>query len=347
MGSIISCFQVYNYYPKLLIKINDELLACVGNNIKIFNFHIGEMIKSIENCSNHGVRVILKYGDKFLTASSKDCVRIWDIDLVDRIKGHTSEITFLLKVNQSIVASGSNDKTIKIWYFPSGKLLRTLYGHTESIFKMCKLCDYKIASTAGRIIKIWDLRNVKSISTLDNHQETVTDIGLWNNEDFISCSSDNILKLWKNHKCVKSISGIQMVIDGVVSRIGIISIACVNEYLIASIDMEEVIRVWNINTESLAYNLVGHSELIMCIKKWKDGYLISAGLDNHIKLWDVLKSECIIDLKNSTSICGLTLMNEKEIGSFYNTSIKIWNIDLSKCVREISIYSTNACLYIE
>jgi WD40 repeat protein len=54
------------------------------------------------------------------------------------------------------LASGSYDKTIKIWDTTSGKELKTLNGHTGSVNSLAVLPDNTLASGSDdRTIKIW------------------------------------------------------------------------------------------------------------------------------------------------------------------------------------------------
>ena len=45
------------------------------------------------------------------------------------LTGHLGAIDSLIKINDSQIASGSTDSTIKIWDIPTGSCLYTLEGH--------------------------------------------------------------------------------------------------------------------------------------------------------------------------------------------------------------------------
>jgi WD40 repeat protein len=55
------------------------------------------------------------------------------------------------------LASGSWDKTIKIWDTVNGNELKTLEGHTGTVKALAVLPDYTLASSSNdKTIKIWE-----------------------------------------------------------------------------------------------------------------------------------------------------------------------------------------------
>jgi len=55
------------------------------------------------------------------------------------------------------LASGSNDKTIKIWEVATGKQLRTLTGHYGEVYSVVYSPDgrYLVSGSGDETIKIW------------------------------------------------------------------------------------------------------------------------------------------------------------------------------------------------
>lgn len=83
-------------------------------------------------------------------------------------QGHWDKITTLaISPDSQILASGSNDFTIKIWNLPTGKLLTTLSEHHEPIVSTHISADGKsliTSSLSGKLL-LWDL---KSLTLLGN-----------------------------------------------------------------------------------------------------------------------------------------------------------------------------------
>ena len=62
------------------------------------------------------------------------------------LKGHTSHIHSLVYIYDNSLASGSYDKTIKIWNITTGECIQTLEGHTFNVCSLVYLGDDILAS---------------------------------------------------------------------------------------------------------------------------------------------------------------------------------------------------------
>ncbi|MBA2747654.1 MAG: protein kinase, partial [Tatlockia sp.] len=76
-----------------------------------------------------------------------------------------------ISANGQVLASGSQDCTIKVWNASTGQLQRTLMGHKDTIRSLAMSADGRIlASGSGDTkIKLWNLPEGKLISTFSGH----------------------------------------------------------------------------------------------------------------------------------------------------------------------------------
>jgi COMPASS component SWD3 len=84
------------------------------------------------------------------------------------LSGHTAPVRALaLSPNQEILASGDDNKIIKLWDVKTGKKLFDLTGHVESIKYLAFTPDVTIlASCDNQTIKFWDSKTGKIIRNL-------------------------------------------------------------------------------------------------------------------------------------------------------------------------------------
>ena len=86
------------------------------------------------------------------------------------------------------MASGSQDKSIKVWDLIERKELYSLNGHTDIVWCLAVLKNNQLASgSRDKSIKIWDLKERKELFSLHGHTYNVFCLAL-------------IIKLNKEHR---------------------------------------------------------------------------------------------------------------------------------------------------
>ena len=77
-------------------------------------------------------------------------------DLLRTLSGHGSSVKSVAFDSNDILASGSYDRTIKLWNKNTGDLLRTLSGHGNWVYSVAFDSNDILASGSGdRTIKLW------------------------------------------------------------------------------------------------------------------------------------------------------------------------------------------------
>jgi F-box/WD-40 domain protein MET30 len=76
------------------------------------------------------------------------------------------------------IMTASLDNTLRLWHVPTGRCLRTFFGHVEGVWAIAA-DNLRVASgSQDRTVKIWDARTGKCERTYTGHVGPVTCIGL-------------------------------------------------------------------------------------------------------------------------------------------------------------------------
>lgn len=77
-----------------------------------------------------------------------------------------------------MIATGSFDKTVKVWNADTGLLCDTLIGHDGEIVSVAFDPTSRVLATgsADNTIRLWDIQKRECISALYGHTEEVIDL---------------------------------------------------------------------------------------------------------------------------------------------------------------------------
>ena len=144
------------------------------------------------------------------------------LDFIGVVKIFDSEGSFLKSIQEAkacgiavshddtLIATGScDDGTIKLWDFNTGKLRKTLTGHTQAVccLDFSKEGDLIVSGSADHTIKLWDLQG-NIVQDIDAHYDEVTSVEFSpKTKHILSSSKDKTAKIWDmNGKLVKSMN---------------------------------------------------------------------------------------------------------------------------------------------
>ncbi|KAI5121299.1 hypothetical protein M0805_003768 [Coniferiporia weirii] len=128
-----------------------------------------------------------------------------DIKLLGTCKGHKRGVwTVRFGMTERILATGSGDKSVKLWNLDDFSCIKTFEGHTNSVLQISFLNqDLQLASTASDgLLKLWNVRTEECIATMDNHEDKVWALAVNSSESMIlTGAADSVVTFWRD--CTK------------------------------------------------------------------------------------------------------------------------------------------------
>ncbi|RAL38806.1 unnamed protein product [Cuscuta campestris] len=161
-----------------------------------------------------------KHMNFFVSGSSDRTLKVWSLDgLLENnevfnlkakavVAAHDKDINSLaVAPNDSLVCSGSQDRTACIWRLPELVCVVTLRGHKRGIWSVefSPVDQCVITASGDKTIKIWAISDGSCLKTFEGHTSSVIRASfITRGTQFVSCGADGLVKLWtvKTNECI-------------------------------------------------------------------------------------------------------------------------------------------------
>ncbi|CAD8169269.1 unnamed protein product [Paramecium pentaurelia] len=291
--------------------------SLIGGNFVRCNFNESEF----ENVDISGINL---NGAKLLNCKWKN-LRIQESL---QLEGHSDQVvTVCFSPNGTTLASGSEDKSIRLWDVKTGQQKFKLDGHSHAVLSLCFSPDETTLASGSedKSIRLWDVKTGQLKFKLDGHTHAVLSLCFSPDETTLaSGSEDKSIRLWDVETGQQKFK-----LDGHNDSVQSVCFSSDGTKL-ASGSLDKSIRIWNVELGQVKAKLNGHKDSVLSVCFSPDDTALASGsCDKEIFLWDVKTGKRMKQFFGHThfiqSICfspnGTTLAS----GSV-DKSIRLWDV---------------------
>nr|XP_031841199.1 transducin beta-like protein 3 [Nomia melanderi] len=206
--------------------VNLFLSSAKDNSICVWymnkeTFEVSRLASAIRHTASVGSIAISQTSCKFFASVSQDsCLKLWNLpenfqfdekhslDVVHTVLAHRKDINSVtVSPNDKLIATGSQDKTAKLWSANDLQLLGVFHGHKRGVWcvRFSPIDQVLLTTSADCTIKLWSLTELSCLKTLEGHESSVLKAEfLTRGTQLITASGDGLLKIWsiKTSECL-------------------------------------------------------------------------------------------------------------------------------------------------
>ena len=220
------------------------------------------------------------------TDSPGAIVGIWNVrsGTIRRFKGHTGRVwCAALSPDGKRLATGSEDRTARVWDTRTGKALLTLGEHAGAVWRVafCPQGSRLVTGSKDRTAKIWDVKTGRRLVSLKGHAGRVEAVAFFPDGGRVATGSYRAVKIWDvpSGKELLTLPG---------HAGGVSSFAfSPDQQRVVTGSWDRTAKVWDARTGKHQLTLEGHTREVRSVAFSPDGRRIATGsYDRTARVWD-------------------------------------------------------------
>ena len=289
-GQTIKSFKAHSdTVLDVVFSPDGKTLATAGRDdtMRWWDIQTAENIKTFREYL--GGRSHMEYSADGKTIAIRRHDQIWLRDAttgkhVKTLKGHTEPIWGIgFSASGDLIATGSADKTARLWNTQTGESTRTLTGHTDTVYAPVFSPDGNklVTKCNDNVLRLWDINTGKNIITYQREKLHVTSTFSPDSRILAIATEAGEVMLWNTNtgKKIRTFVGHSHYVHP--------PLFSSNENTIVTYSRDRSVRLWNVHTgENInTLNIMG---TVNAVLHAPDGDLIAiTSHEETVSMWNV------------------------------------------------------------
>ena len=242
--------------------------------------------------------------------------------------------------NRTLVTAGS-DHVLRLWSLTSGKMLRSLAGHTATVTALNISQNSKLLVSGGKdgTVYLWDTDTGQLLRAFEGHRQPVTAVAVSpDGSTVVSACKEGRIRRWDVQSGIR-MQSLQLPHGGVTA---LTYGATADRLISASNDGDRAdasmrqIQIWDLSTGKLERTFAGHTAPIAGLQVADDHMLFSTGSDRAL-MWDLKREELVTVFPQDSANTIATSFNAQNIVTVHaNGSVRVWMRQAGQLVQRES-----------